>query len=133
MKPGLGRRNELSSAGGTSVLGLPIIVAQEFQLCNEDRSLELLALPVVELLDAADYADAAPEDLLGARVPADVVRIARAPRDQRQAGVAGAKRMCDAGARRTSDDRAPPHCVLFGLGRRRHRRRQLERSLAVEH
>src|SRR5438045_3589624 len=124
MKPGLGRKNELSSAGGTSVLGLPIIVAQEFPLCNQERSLELLALPVVELLDAADDADPAPEDLLGAWVPADVVRIARSPGDEGQAGVAGAERVCDSCARRTSDDRAPPHCMLFGLGRRRHRRRQ---------
>src|SRR6266550_8915852 len=133
MKPGLGRRNELSSAGGTSVLGLPIIVAQEFQLCNEERSFELLALPVVELLDAADHTDAAPEDLLGAWVPADVVRIARAPRDQRQAGVAGAERVCDACARRTSDDGTPADRMLFRLGRRWHRRCQHERSLALEH
>src|SRR3977135_1704005 len=34
VKPGLGRRNELSSAGGTSVLGLASIVAQGFQPCN---------------------------------------------------------------------------------------------------
>src|SRR5712691_5401150 len=133
MKPGLGRRNKLSSAGGTSVLGLPVIVAQGFQLCNEERSLELLALPVVELLDAADDADATPEDLLGAWVPADVVRIARAPGDQCQAGVAGAERVRDAGPRRTRDDGSPAHRMLFRLGRRWHRRRQLERSLALEH
>src|SRR5712691_11658349 len=106
---GTKRKSKLSSAGGASVLGL-----------DRHRS------PVVELLDAPDHADAAPEHLLGARVPADVVRLARSPGDQRQPRVAGAEGMRYSCTRRTGDDRALAHGVRLRLGSRWHRRRQLE-------
>src|SRR5256884_5329472 len=107
-KTGTGRQNELSSAAGTRVLGLTLMVAQCLQPCNTGgRSLELFALPVVQRLDAADDADAAPEDLPRARIPADVVRVARAPCDQRQPGVAGSERVRNPRGRPGRDDGTP--------------------------
>src|SRR4029077_2572014 len=76
------------------------------------RSLELFAVPVVELLDPSDYVHSPPVDLPRPRVPADVVRLARAPRDEAHTGLACAKRMRDTRARRTRDDRA----LANGLG-----------------
>ena len=79
------------------------------------RSLQLFPVPVVERLDPADHADAAPEDLVRARVPADVVRLARAPRDQRQAILARAERVRDSGAGRARDDVAATDLLCLRL------------------
>src|SRR5262249_47182528 len=57
------------------------------------RLIRLFAIPVIERFDAADHADAAPHHLLRARVPADVVRLARAPREEGQAVLATAEAM----------------------------------------
>src|SRR5919204_5582828 len=92
-----------------------------------DALVELFAVPVVERLDATDHADAAPEDLARARIPADVVRIACAPRDQLQPAVARAERVRDACSRRTGDDGAAANRMLFRLATAE-RRRQLERA-----
>src|SRR5919197_3814037 len=97
-----------------------------------DALVELFAVPVVERLDAADHTDAAPEELARARIPADVVLIARAPRDQLQSALAGAERVRDARSRRTGDDGAATNRLLFRLARVE-RRRQLERARPVEH
>ena len=90
---------------------------------------ERFALPVVELLDPADDADAAPEDLLRAWVPADVVRLARSPREQGQA--ASRRRGTRARLRcRVVSRRPSPSNRIFPA--RSARRRQLERALALE-
>src|SRR5437588_1524442 len=58
-----------------------------------------LAVPVVEVVEPGDHADAAEVDLLGARVVADVVRLSRAVCEERCAVRAGAQAMRDARSR----------------------------------
>src|SRR5581483_5156159 len=94
-----------------------------------------LAVPVVEVLDTADHAEAAERDLVRARVEAHVVRPARAVDEHHAALVACSEPVRHAAARRTRDDVAGLELVLFplrtaiGLERRRpemKRRRALE-------
>src|SRR5438270_925658 len=72
----------------------------------------VLAVPVVDVFDPADQADAAPRDLAGARVVADVVRVTRPVGEELQAVEAGTKRVRDAGSRGPRDDGASPHLML---------------------
>src|SRR5438874_948833 len=88
--------------------------------------LELLAFPVVELLDPPDHPESPPEHLLRARIPADVVWFPRPPRQEREATFAGPEGVRDAAARRTRDDGAHTHRLAV-VGP------QLERAVAVEH
>src|SRR6478752_8874934 len=63
-----------------------------------------LAVPVVEVLDAADDAEAAPEDLVRARVEAHVVRLPGAVDEHRAPVLAGDEVMGHAGPGRARDD-----------------------------
>src|SRR5207247_8424709 len=76
-------------------------------------------------------ADPAPEQLVRAGVPADVVGLSRTPRDQRQALVSRAKRVRDRAAGGARDDAAAPDWMLLRLSVVRGRR-QLEGACAVE-
>src|SRR6266540_3687309 len=71
----------------------------------------LFAVPVVELGQTRHQADAAEIDLLRARVPGDVVRLARAVGEQLHPAGARVERVTDARARRARDHRAGPHRV----------------------
>src|SRR5919201_2171418 len=70
------------------------------------RSAELLAVPVVEVLDPTHDAYAAPIDLVRARVVRDVVGLTCPPREDREHRVTGAECVCDTCSRRTGDDAA---------------------------
>src|SRR6188474_14814 len=73
----------------------------------------LLAVPVVELLShPRDQAEADEEDLLRARVVADVPGIAGAVHQERHARVSAAERVGDACPRQTAHDRACADRVL---------------------
>src|SRR5207237_6371605 len=63
----------------------------------------VFVLPVVDVLDPGDQADAAPRDLARAGVVAAVVRIARPVSEQRQAVRAGPERVRDSRSRRPCD------------------------------
>src|SRR6266540_4105637 len=95
-----------------------------------------LAVPVVEVLDASDHADAAPGDLVRARVVADVVRLPRAVHEVGHSVRPGAERVSDPRGGRTGDDRPRADGMVFSLrpvlGRTRGRP-QLKRPVAFEH
>src|SRR5256714_9933008 len=87
---------------------------------------------------AGDQAEPAPEDLVGARVVADVIRVLRAVREIGQPLGAGTEAMRDASAGRPRDDVAAPYRVRFlrlrCRGRAGFRRApELEGPLALEH
>src|SRR5215211_5412597 len=84
-----------------------------------------LAVEVAERLDAEADADAAQRDLLRAREVRDVVRLARAERDEREPLLAGPEGVRDAGARRAGDDAPRPHRMLLVA--------EQQRPLALEH
>src|SRR4051795_9144956 len=72
-----------------------------------------LAVPVVQLFDARDHADASERDLVRARVVDDVgAGISGPVREHRQAFGAGSKRVGHAGRRRTCDHVPGPEGVL---------------------
>src|SRR5215211_7588656 len=75
----------------------------------------LLAVPVLEMLDAADHAEAAEEDLARSRVVREVVRLARAVREVRHAAVAADEPVCDPRRRRSRDHVAGANGVILSL------------------
>src|SRR5206468_12496033 len=88
-----------------------------------------LAVVVVEVLQARHQADAAEVDLVRARVPDDVVRLAGAVREIRDPVRAGDERVRDAGPGRPADDVAWPQLMRLGLSACvRRRRPELERA-----
>src|SRR5215213_2676464 len=75
----------------------------------------LLAVPVLEMLDAADHPEAAEEDLARARVVREVVRLARAIREVGHAAVAADEPVRDPRRWRTCDDVARANDVVLSL------------------
>src|SRR6266496_2499329 len=73
----------------------------------------ILAVPVVELLaDAHDQPEPDEVDLAGARVVADLSRLARPVHEQGHTGVAATEGVRHAGRGRTAHDRASPNRML---------------------
>src|SRR5205807_9821281 len=72
---------------------------------------QLLALPVIQLLEPADHAEPAEIDLAGAGVVADVVRLAGAVGQHADAALARADGVRDARPRRSRHHAARPHRV----------------------
>src|SRR5205085_3065927 len=97
-----------------------------------------LSVEVIEGLEPGDEAQAAPEDLVGARVVADVVRVLRAVGEIGQPVAARAEAVGDARTGRPSDDVAGAQRVRLPRLRRGRRTRlrrapELERSVAPDH
>src|SRR5260221_8316653 len=93
------------------------------------------AVPEVERLDTADHTEAAPEDLVRARVPDRVVRTSRPVDQHRQSVRAGLERVRDPRHRRARNyvARADRDVLpLDALRQRNGRRPELERAVAVE-
>src|SRR5437588_12456143 len=88
----------------SSKSGPRFCAADELAVVRRSVVLDRLAVEVVEHLDPADHAEAAPEDLARARVPAHVVRVTRAVDEHRHAVRAGAERVRDPRPRRSGDD-----------------------------
>src|SRR5215210_4416273 len=75
----------------------------------------LLAVPVLEVLDSADNAQAPEEHLARAWVVRDVVRLSRPVREVRHAALAGDEPVGDARCGRTGDHVAGTNRVLLPL------------------
>src|SRR5215213_454719 len=96
----------------------------------------LLAVPVLEMLDAADHPEAAEEDLARARVVRDVVRPARAVREVRHAAVAADEPVRDPRRGRARDRVARSNGVILSCRQAAllhdRRRPELERAAPFE-
>src|SRR5438132_5717173 len=74
-------------------------------------ALELLVVPVLDRLDAADHAQSRDRDLARARVEADVVRLAGAVGEQCDPALAGREAVRDRGTGGARDHAAGAHVV----------------------
>src|SRR5947208_3455317 len=127
-------RTRLSGSSSTCVAITRPIQAKGLGLPVRALPVVRLAVVVVEVLKPRHQADAAEVDLVRARVPNDVVRLAGAVGEVGDPVGAGNDRMRDPSSRRPGDDVARTEVMRLGLAPRvRRRRPELQRPGPLEH